>query len=178
MVHFGVHSLRRSFVTRTLVLEKGEDWVRQRIGHVSSELLTYRQAATARADWTWSSLRHLPTQPRISERPPAQRVAQAVRSHRSPWSERLMILLWCAREGSNLHELPRWNLNPVRLPIPPLAQGRRRYPQRVRVRKGPLRAGGPKGARRGDLVWRPETGLDGPPRIVRRRMPLGLRCVQ
>jgi hypothetical protein len=27
----------------------------------------------------------------------------------------------CARQGSNLHALRRWNLNPVRLPIPPLA---------------------------------------------------------
>jgi hypothetical protein len=30
----------------------------------------------------------------------------------------------CAREGSNLHALRRWNLNPVRLPIPPLALAR------------------------------------------------------
>jgi hypothetical protein len=27
--------------------------------------------------------------------------------------------LWCGRRGSNPHSLRRWNLNPVRLPIPP-----------------------------------------------------------
>jgi hypothetical protein len=26
---------------------------------------------------------------------------------------------WCGREDSNLHALRRWNLNPVRLPVPP-----------------------------------------------------------
>jgi hypothetical protein len=29
---------------------------------------------------------------------------------------------WCERRDSNSHGLPRWNLNPVRLPIPPLSQ--------------------------------------------------------
>ena len=29
---------------------------------------------------------------------------------------------WCERGDSNPHGLPRWNLNPVRLPIPPLSQ--------------------------------------------------------
>jgi hypothetical protein len=27
--------------------------------------------------------------------------------------------LWCGRRDSNPHSLRRWNLNPVRLPIPP-----------------------------------------------------------
>ena len=42
---FGTHSFRRSFVTRSLALGKNEDWVRQRTGHKSDELLTYRQTA-------------------------------------------------------------------------------------------------------------------------------------
>ncbi len=29
--------------------------------------------------------------------------------------------VWCERQESNLHALRRWNLNPVRLPIPPLS---------------------------------------------------------
>ena len=29
---------------------------------------------------------------------------------------------WCERRDSNSHALRRWNLNPVRLPIPPLSQ--------------------------------------------------------
>ena len=42
---FGVHSFRRSFVTRSLALGKNEDWVRQRTGHKSTEILKYRQEA-------------------------------------------------------------------------------------------------------------------------------------
>ena len=34
----------------------------------------------------------------------------------------LDCLRWCERGDSNPHGLPRWNLNPVRLPIPPLSQ--------------------------------------------------------
>src|SRR3954469_23849257 len=30
--------------------------------------------------------------------------------------------LWCERRDSNPHALRRWNLNPVRLPIPPLSR--------------------------------------------------------
>src|ERR1019366_725122 len=29
---------------------------------------------------------------------------------------------WCERRDSNSHALRRWNLNPVRLPIPPLSR--------------------------------------------------------
>src|SRR5690606_3949145 len=48
--HFGTHCFRRSFVTRNLALGRNEDWVRQRSGHKSEELLTYRQAAKALAE--------------------------------------------------------------------------------------------------------------------------------
>ena len=34
---------------------------------------------------------------------------------------------WCERRDSNSHGSPRWNLNPVRLPIPPLSQIRLDY---------------------------------------------------
>ena len=47
---FGTHCFRRSFVTRTRALGKNEDSVRQRTGHTSDELLTYRQAAKSLAE--------------------------------------------------------------------------------------------------------------------------------
>ncbi len=34
----------------------------------------------------------------------------------------LADLIWCERGDSNPHAVRRWNLNPVRLPIPPLSQ--------------------------------------------------------
>ena len=34
---------------------------------------------------------------------------------------------WCERRDSNPHGFTRWNLNPVRLPVPPLSQGRTRF---------------------------------------------------
>src|SRR5690606_26919935 len=36
-------------------------------------------------------------------------------------SDGLVIGGWCERRDSNSHGLPRWNLNPVRLPVPPLS---------------------------------------------------------
>lgn len=42
---FGTHCIRRSFVTRSLTLGKNEDWVRQRTGQTSDELLRCRQAS-------------------------------------------------------------------------------------------------------------------------------------
>ena len=40
---------------------------------------------------------------------------------------------WCGRQDSNLHTLRRWNLNPVRLPIPPLPHPEPGRPQRARI---------------------------------------------
>ena len=34
------------------------------------------------------------------------------------------ILKWCERSDSNRHGVNRWNLNPVRLPVPPRSQSR------------------------------------------------------
>src|SRR5690606_7260524 len=48
--HFGTHCFPRTLVTRHLALGRNEDWVRQRSGHRSEELLTYRQAAKALAE--------------------------------------------------------------------------------------------------------------------------------
>ena len=39
---------------------------------------------------------------------------------------------WCERRDSNSHGLPRWNLNPVRLPIPPLSHIRLDYQSVIR----------------------------------------------
>ena len=47
---FGTHCFRRSMVTRNLGLGVNEDFVRQRTGHKSDELLKYRQAAKALAE--------------------------------------------------------------------------------------------------------------------------------
>jgi integrase len=47
---FGTHCFRRSFVTRSLALGKNEDFVRQRTGHKSDELLKYRQASKGFAE--------------------------------------------------------------------------------------------------------------------------------
>ena len=33
---------------------------------------------------------------------------------------------WCGKQDSNLHTLRRWNLNPVRLPIPPFPRVEKR----------------------------------------------------
>ena len=44
-VRFGTHGFRHSFTTRSLAGGKTDDWVRQRTGHRSTELLTYREAA-------------------------------------------------------------------------------------------------------------------------------------
>src|SRR5690606_8767941 len=33
-------------------------------------------------------------------------------------------LIWCERRDSNSHGLPHWNLNPARLPVPPLSHFR------------------------------------------------------
>jgi len=56
---FGPHCFRRSFVTRSLALGKNEDFVRQRTGHKSGELLTYRLAAKALAELDLSELEPL-----------------------------------------------------------------------------------------------------------------------
>ncbi len=53
---FGTHSFRRSFVTRSLAIGRNEDWVRQRTGHKSEELLTYRQAAKGLAELSLDEL--------------------------------------------------------------------------------------------------------------------------
>jgi integrase len=56
---FGFHCYRRSFVTRNLALGKNEDWVRQRTGHKSDELLRYRQGAKAFAELALGDLEPL-----------------------------------------------------------------------------------------------------------------------
>ena len=44
-LRFGTHGFRHSFTTRSLARGRTDDWVRQRTGHRSTELLTYREAA-------------------------------------------------------------------------------------------------------------------------------------
>jgi integrase len=44
---FGTHGFRHSFTTRSLANGKSDDWVRQRTGHTTDQLLTYRESAKA-----------------------------------------------------------------------------------------------------------------------------------
>lgn len=48
---------------------------------------------------------------------------------------------WCERGDSNSHGLPHWNLNPARLPVPPLSQvqilSRALYSERGEARMSP-----------------------------------------
>lgn len=53
---FSTHCFRRSFVTRSLALGRNEDFVRQRTGHKSEELLTYRQQARSLAELSLSDV--------------------------------------------------------------------------------------------------------------------------
>src|SRR5688572_12872195 len=40
----------------------------------------------------------------------------------APAHPRASVAGWCERRDSNSHGLPHWNLNPARLPVPPLSQ--------------------------------------------------------
>ncbi|HEY3235879.1 MAG TPA: tyrosine-type recombinase/integrase [Polyangiaceae bacterium] len=42
-LRFGTHGFRHSFTTRSLANGKTDDWVRQRTGHTTDQLLTYRE---------------------------------------------------------------------------------------------------------------------------------------
>ncbi len=46
-LRFGTHAFRHSFTTRSLANGKTDDWTRQRTGHKSNELMTYREAASS-----------------------------------------------------------------------------------------------------------------------------------
>jgi hypothetical protein len=47
--------------------------------------------------------------------------AKLIRNSRVVLFVNLFETNWCERRDSNSHGLPRWNLNPVRLPVPPLS---------------------------------------------------------
>jgi len=44
-LRFGTHAFRHSFTTRSLANGKTDDWVRQRTGHTTDQLMTYRESA-------------------------------------------------------------------------------------------------------------------------------------
>ncbi len=56
---FGTHCFRRSMITRSMAQGKPEDWVRQRTGHTTDELLRYRQGAKALAELELADLKPL-----------------------------------------------------------------------------------------------------------------------
>src|SRR5262245_54044444 len=60
---------------------------------------------------------------------------------------------WCERRDSNSHGLPHWNLNPARLPVPPLSPGLHapRGP-RIIAKPAPARVPARAGAVAG--IWR------------------------
>jgi len=125
---FGTHCFRRSFVTRSLALGRNEDWVRQRTGHTSDELLKYRQAARAFADLDLGELTPLdqaipelapptpPGTPRDSK-PPGAKVDPAVDPE------------WSGRPDSNRRPLDPQSSALTRLRYAPI----RPSPERARA---------------------------------------------
>jgi integrase len=74
---FGTHSFRHSFTTRNLANGKPDDWVRQRTGRTTDQLLVYRESAKAIEELDLSEL--TPLVDAIPE-------LQAVRSNESGWA--------------------------------------------------------------------------------------------
>jgi hypothetical protein len=95
-----------------------------RTGHTTSGMLQrYRCAARSAAELGLGSLAPLdqaiPEFRKVDQRTWAKRAGVA--KHRKKFTpEKLMLPTRCTRGGSNSHALRRRNLNPVRLPIPPL----------------------------------------------------------
>src|SRR5574337_221577 len=80
-------------------------------------------------------------EPVPGQSPKAPSVVGAQRSR--PWTELKSAIHgrrapWCERRDSNPHGLPHWNLNPARLPVPPLSQACR-MPMRIAGIGGPCR---------------------------------------
>src|SRR5277367_5070223 len=60
----------------------------------------------------------MPARPRW----PARKLRGGARARR--WTQRkpsFKTVLWCERRDSNPHGVTHWNLNPARLPVPPLS---------------------------------------------------------
>ncbi|MEY4547815.1 MAG: hypothetical protein RL685_4010 [Pseudomonadota bacterium] len=139
-----VHDLRASFVTLALANGRSEAWATDRTGHRSSAMVAAykrqtRTAAELGLGW-FAPLDGAIPELQLSDgvRSPEPAGAEAsgavsrkcldspVSTEASSPSEPLpsTIPKLCARRDLNPHALRRWNLNPLRLPIPPLAQRR------------------------------------------------------
>ncbi len=138
-----VHDLRASFVTLALAAGRSEAWVTDRTGHRSSTMVAHykRQVRTAaELELGWFSpldeaipelvkLRESETEPRdpVSERAAVSReclappVSEAGEGDEPPDSQ--VVPTECTRRDLNPHTLRYRNLNPARLPIPPLVRG-------------------------------------------------------
>ena len=119
-----IHDQRACFATLNLAAGKSETWVMDRTGHRSSAMvMAYRRAARNATELGLGEL--MPLDECVPDlRPNTQGVPEVCRENtdsKTPADETSIDSSSCARQGSNLHALRRWNLNPVRLPIPPLA---------------------------------------------------------
>ncbi len=116
-LRFGVHGFRHSFVTRSLALGKSDDWVRQRTGHTTDQLRTYREPARAYAELEPAEL--LPLDRAIPEFRSDGDAAAGGDPEGDPESSKseaveVTQVRECEGEDLNLHGfLAHWNLNPV-----------------------------------------------------------------
>jgi integrase len=109
-----VHDLRATFITIGLAQGRSEAWICDRTGHKSSVMVNaYRRAARTATELNLGTLRELDAcMPELRPDPQGvPRVCQTPASAEAVADETSMKSEECAREGSNLHALRRWNLN-------------------------------------------------------------------
>jgi hypothetical protein len=140
-----VHDLRASFVTLALAAGRSEAWVTDRTGHRSSAMVAeykrqVRTAAELELGWLAPLDESVPELAALAakeretddrDRPPDSgtvsrecldaAVSAACVGASEPESSALSAE--CTREDLNLYTLRYRNLNPARLPIPPLVRG-------------------------------------------------------
>ena len=80
---------------------------------------------------------------------------------------------WCGREDSNLHEFPHWNLNPARLPVPPLSRqgcgspskNGKHSPAATTIR-GSIQDGAPRNSNRAAVFKAADSGIWGDTKLM------------
>lgn len=106
-----IHDTRTTFVTLALANGRSETWVQDRTGHRSSQQINgYRQGARLAGELNLGELERLDVALGIEEKP-RHDPGHAPKDDETPSEETSTKSDECAREGSNLHALRRWNLN-------------------------------------------------------------------
>jgi len=121
------HDLRATFITLALANGRTETWVQDRTGHTTSGMINrYRRQARQAQEIGMKWLGRLDELiPELADCPRIAPNATSLGSDDAPSSDansRESQAL-CTRRDLNPHALRRRNLNPVRLPIPPLVRG-------------------------------------------------------